>query len=292
MTKPFRPMLAVQADLSSLKYPVLVSPKLDGIRCIIRDGVVMSRSLKPIPNRHVQRLFGVSELEHFDGELIVGPPGADDVYRVTNSAIMSVEGEPDVTLWAFDHVEEPDRPFGKRYAMLAGHGHPYVKLVPHHAAAGLDDILEFEELYLNAGYEGLMLRHPEGVYKFGRSTLKEGTLLKLKRFEDGEAEIIGFVEQMHNANEAKKDALGHTERSAAKAGLVPAGMLGALQVRDTLSGVEFEIGTGFTRQERLDIFANKDQYKARLVKYQHFAGGSKDRPRFPSFLGFRDGRDL
>lgn len=288
----FKPMLAVQADLPQLSYPVLVSPKLDGIRCIIRDGVVMSRSLKPIRNKHVQTLFGVPELDGYDGELIVGEPGAEDVYLKTNSGVMSADGEPDVTFWAFDHIGEPDRPFGKRYAALAGHGHPCVQLVPQHVTHSEDALLELEAHYLEQGYEGLMLRHPDGPYKHGRSTLKEGILLKLKRFDDSEAEVIGFVEQMHNANEAKKDALGHTERSTAKAGLVPAGMLGALQVRDIHTGVEFEIGTGFTREQRLDIFANQDKYRGVLAKYQYFAGGSKERPRFPSFKGWRDREDM
>lgn len=292
MSTNFKPMLAVQADLPQLQYPVLASPKLDGIRCIIRDGVVLSRSLKPIRNAHVQKLFGVPELEGYDGELIVGEPNAENVYLETNSGVMSAGGEPDVRLFAFDHTGDPGAPFTRRYEAIKGHGHPRVELVPHHAVDGLDLLMEIEARYLEQGYEGLMLRDPFGPYKHGRSTLKEGILLKLKRFEDSEAEVIGFVEQMHNANEARKDALGHTERSTAKAGLVPAGMLGALQVRDIHTGVEFEIGTGFTREQRLDIFANQDKYRGVLAKYQYFAGGSKERPRFPSWKGWRDREDL
>ena len=45
---------------------------------------------------------------------------------------------------------------------------------------------------LNAGYEGLMLRDPNGIYKFGRSSVKENILLKVKEFMDDEAEIIAF----------------------------------------------------------------------------------------------------
>jgi hypothetical protein len=73
-----------------------------------------------------------------------------------------------------------------------------------------------------------MLRDPNGPYKFGRSTRKEGYLLKLKRFCDSEAEVIGVVELMHNGNEAKTNALGRTERSTRKAGKTGMGVLGAL----------------------------------------------------------------
>lgn len=34
-----KPMLAAQCDLAAVQYPVLVSPKLDGIRGLVRDGV-------------------------------------------------------------------------------------------------------------------------------------------------------------------------------------------------------------------------------------------------------------
>ena len=49
---------------------------------------------------------------------------------------------------------------------------------------------------LKDGYEGLMLRDPNGVYKFGRSTVKENILLKVKDFMDDEAEIISFREKI------------------------------------------------------------------------------------------------
>ena len=64
----FKPMLA--ATLKSpeaLKFPVVASPKLDGVRAIIIDGVVMSRNLKPIPNVFVQKIFGHREFNGFDG---------------------------------------------------------------------------------------------------------------------------------------------------------------------------------------------------------------------------------
>lgn len=288
----FKPMLAVQADLPQLQYPVLASPKLDGIRCIIRDGVVLSRSLKPIRNNYVQQLFGVPALEGYDGELIVGSPTDEQCYLNTNSGVMSADGEPDVRLFAFDHIGEPDRPFDKRYARLAGHGHPKVELVPQHAVSSLDTLLEIETQYLEQGYEGLMLRHPHGTYKFGRSTLKEGILLKLKRMSTDEAEIVGFEELLHNANEAKKDALGRTERSAARDGLVPAGTLGALIVRDLITQMTFSIGTGFTAAQRDEMWRSRDNLSGLVVSYNHFPIGAKDKPRFPSFKGFRDTIDL
>ncbi len=113
----FKPLLAAPVEWDKVTYDnLLLSAKLDGIRAIVRNGVVLSRSLKPIPNKHVQAKFG--HLEHYDGELICGQPFAHDVYRKTNSAVMSIEGEPDVTFYAFDHVEESDADYLTRWERL------------------------------------------------------------------------------------------------------------------------------------------------------------------------------
>ena len=69
MSEIFKCMLATDADLGKLRFPLLASAKLDGVRPVVRDGVVFSRSNKPIPNAYVQKLF--NKHTHFDGELIV-----------------------------------------------------------------------------------------------------------------------------------------------------------------------------------------------------------------------------
>ena len=68
---------------------------------------------------------------------------------------------------------------------------------------------------------------PDGPYKCGRSTVREGYLLKLKRFADGEAVILGCCEQMHNANAAQQDAFGRTKRSSHKDNKIGKATLGA-----------------------------------------------------------------
>ena len=44
MTKQIKPLLACEVPLEQVKFPVYVSTKLDGIRCLIIDGVAYSRS--------------------------------------------------------------------------------------------------------------------------------------------------------------------------------------------------------------------------------------------------------
>src|SRR5690242_11364094 len=97
-----KPMLAVSAEVKQIRFPVIASPKLDGVRGLVIDGQLRSRSLKPFPNEHVQRLFSCPELSGLDGELIAGAPTAKDCYRVTQSATSNVLGAPEVTFYVFD----------------------------------------------------------------------------------------------------------------------------------------------------------------------------------------------
>lgn len=288
-------MLAGKAreDLSLLRYPLLVSPKLDGVRAIVRGGLIVSRNLKPIPNAHVQKLFSTVRFNGLDGELIVGAPNDEETYRRTVSAVMSREGTPNVRFFVFDNVDVA-APFDKRVAKAASrvHKNPSFCAVPHYTINDPDQLRHAEEKFLAEGYEGLMIRSLDGPYKFGRSTTGEAYLLKLKRFVDSEAVVQDLEELMHNDNAQQRDALGRSKRSTHAAGMRAAGTLGALVVQDIHSGARFNIGSGFTDGLRAELWATRATLRGKLVKYKFFPSGSKDRPRFPVFIGFRSPLDL
>jgi len=293
MIKPptFKPMLASQVhDLGSLKFPIMCSPKLDGIRAICGPEGLLSRSLKPIRNRYIQGLFAPLKGSLLDGELIVGPPTAKDTYNRTNSGVMSFEGEPEITFHVFDRVGTGS--WMDRYYCSAIETHTHLTTVPHKRCNSIQDIESEEEFFLSEGYEGAMLRDPEGIYKYGRSSVKEGLLLKLKRFTDGEAVITGLVPKFHNANPEQINELGYMKRSKVSSGLVMLDTLGALVVTDCVSGIEFQIGTGFTDEMRKSFWGLGESLIGEIVKYKSFDHGVKERPRHPVFLGFRSSDDM
>ena len=295
----FKPLLAATVDLDKVRFPCYVSPKLDGIRVLGMNGKAMTRSMKELPNRYIQSIFASGIYDGLDGEIIVGPANAPDVYRVTNSAVMSRDGEPDFTYHVFDRWDLQYVTFDTRYKNLevlccppkafALHRVGLVPQVKVHDLAGLHDA---EAHWLEAGYEGLMGRSIDGIYKYGRATMKEGILWKLKRMSTSEAAIEGVVELERNLNEAKLNELGYTERSTAKDGMAGGGTMGALLVRDIETSVLFSIGTGFTSDERDAIWVNRESIVGKIITYNHFSIGNYDKPRFPSFKGFRDKRDL
>jgi len=270
-------LAATIKDIDKLRYPLIATPKIDGIRCIIVDGQAVSRTFKPIPNRYVRsKLEGLPPV---DGELIVG-----NNFQDCGSGIMSYDGEPDFTYCVFDILTE--QPYIQRLAYLYSLTFDsFCKKLLHEVVNDKEKLLQIEEDYLAAGYEGVMLRHPDSPYKCGRSTFNEHYLLKLKRFEDSEAEIIGFEEQMHNANSQTRDAFGLAERSSHKDGLIPMNTLGTLLVRDVKTGVEFGIGSGFTQEQRQELWLTRPLKAIVIYKFQPH--GVKDKPRCPIFKGFR-----
>lgn len=291
--KPFRPMLAATvADVTSLRWPLLASPKLDGIRAIVRGGVVMSRNLKPIPNQWVQALFGKDRFEGLDGELLVGDPTDPRAFLGTTSGVMSRDGKPDVFFHVFDCCREPGRPYHERLDMARGlvTGSGRSLIVEQTVVTSVEEVNAYEAAQLALGYEGVMLRDARSPYKNGRGTLSKQDLMKLKQFEDAEALVEGFEELLHNSNEASTSALGLTERGHSKDGLVGMGTLGALRVvgrGGRWDGVRFNVGSGFDAATRAAIWADRSGWEGRLVKFKFFPIGSKEAPRFPIFLGER-----
>lgn len=290
MATQLRPMLAARAEIDQVRYPVLASAKLDGVRALVVGDTLLSRTLKPIPNVYIQCALTSVCPHGLDGELIVGPLTAPDVYRRTVSCVMSQQDPAieQLTYYVFDDFTYPSMPYKDRWK-----GQPrvaHVESLPQMLIYGKDELVATWEDMAQQGYEGLILRNPESPYKSGRSTVKEGYMLKLKSFLDDEALVVGFEELYHNANPAQKDERGYTKHSHHQANLVPMDTLGALQV--DWHGRSFSIGTGFTQAERDQVWRTQDQYYNKWVKFKYLDVGMKDVPRHPVFLGWRDPLDM
>lgn len=294
-----RPMLAAKpsdpADLEDLKYPMLASPKLDGVRALVIGGVLYSRSLKRIPNKLLQDKFASIAYSGFDGELTVGPAYDKDVFRTTVSAVMSHDGDVrGVKFFVFDCFSRPVDPYTTRLGEVKRRAKARldVRVLEHKKVRSYNEMVDLEAQYLEKGYEGLMLRHPDAPYKYGRSTMSEAGLVKVKMFEDGEAEVLGVDELFRNENPALDSELGLTKRSSRAEGKFASGTLGALRVRDLVTGAVFGIGSGFLAVERAALWKTRKKLVGKIVRYRFFPTGSKEKPRFPTFAGWRDKRDM
>ena len=255
------------------------------------------------------------------------------IFQDTTSAIMAFDGSPKVTFWVFDMYPPTltptsalssnppylsNMPYHERYelaenivnqaveflcraAIAKRHENYtppfYLQTLRNDTVSNLEELLYFEDQYLQQGFEGIMIRDPFKPYRFGRSSLhpQQQHLIKLKRTQDAEAVIIDFEELYHNDNPAEQDAFGLTERSSSKSNLRPAGRLGALVVEaisGDFKGKTFSIGSGFDTELRQRIWNDRPSYFNQIVTFKYQAQGVKDLPRFPIFKGFRDKEDM
>ena len=295
-----KPMLAASCrDMALLdwSHAWLATPKLDGVRCLKVGGKALSRKFLPIGNDFIRNWIESNLPDGVDGELMV----KGRTFSQSCGDIGRSDGEPDFVFNIFDYVSDGLAvPYYMRMEYLRRDivfrdVSRINKILPKRITV-LAELNRYEEECLANGFEGVMVRSPESPYKCGRSTAREGYLLKIKRFEDAEAVIVGFEEGLHNGNEAQKDAFGRTKRSTAKDGMVGTGTLGALLLSDA---VHFPAGTfsvGFNHLEAGIDAATAWQKRAtlvgRTVTYRYQPVGVKDKPRFPTFKGFREAWDL
>jgi len=300
----------VEIDLKQLDwtYGFLASPKIDGIRSIKHphpEGM-LSRTLKKIPNRHIQQCMNHSAFDLFDGELILGSIQDGFDFNSTQSAVMSEHGNPFFTFCVFDDLTNPDIQFilrnnraRDRIGVLNTESlvdFDVVYVNQKHVKT-IDDLLEFEAEQVALGFEGVIFRSLATQYivnksKDNRSTFKQQSMIKLKRFNDAEAVITGYEELQTNTNEPTQNAFGRQIRSSHLAGMVGAGTLGkvlAKGINGEWKDVDFAVGSGFDDDTRKLIWRNKEMFFGRTFKYKYQPSGSKDAPRSPIWLGLREG---
>jgi DNA ligase-1 len=271
-----KPMLAATIkDVSKLTFPLLASPKLDGIRVLILDKQAytysrLNEKFKVLRNRFMRSLLKTLP-NGLDGELMTfKEDGSYDTFNDAQSKIMSGDGEHKFEYCIFDCLpnQQCHVPFSTRIDLLNNLDIPFFcNLLTQTKIESLEQLETYEEETIRAGYEGVMLRLTGAPYKQGRSTLNEKYLMKLKRFVDAEAEVVGFEELVR-------------ENSSEKTNL-----MGALicKYNDTM----FNIGTGFTDEQRKMIWLSRSQLEGKQVTFKFQSHGVKTAPRSPVFKSFR-----
>lgn len=283
-----RPMLAATAESEAdIRFPCLATPKIDGIRCLKIDGQFVSRSFKPIRNPHLKELFGHLP-DGVDGELL----HLDGNFQSTQSTVMSFDGSKDLQYLVFDVMKEG--PYKDRLTNLIREPRfgNNVRIIAPKLCEDVAQLLTFEERCINDGWEGIVTRTPDSPYKYGRSTLREQYMVKLKRFKESEARIMFIGEARQNLNPITPDAFGYARRPGSAAMSLGKDTMGYLTVVDVRTGVEFSIGSGFDDALRAKVWADVPSHIGKIVRYRYQESGIKDRPRFPTFIGFRDVEDM
>lgn len=312
-----KPQLAEDANLDAVRFPCIVQPKIDGVRALNLDGTLTGRSLKKFEGFGITEYFSRADFMGLDGEMTLGskPNCTERLCSLTTGAMgrfKGVDEMPDLHWWVFDNLvpSAVNDAYLHRYARLEHYvfslNHPRVHLVPMYEVAGPNELKRFISEFANEGYEGTIIRNPQAAYKPGRATQKGQELWRVKPWADAEIFVTGITQGQANGNVAKTNELGRTERSSAKAGMVPNGQVGSIQgvlladFHDPNTGallfpkgLEITVGSGeMTVAEATYFWEHPLEIVGHIVKFKHMTHGVKDLPRFPIYLSHRLAQDL
>jgi DNA ligase-1 len=270
-----KPQLAVACkDTSKLKYPLIVEPKLDGVRCLVHLGVdkisCYSRDLKPLVNfaeleEELVKDFLLFKGAILDGEVIANSRNFDDTISRARSH-RGVNTHIDYTFCIFD-VVVPNKPLIERKRMLEGYTKgKHWRVMPWLISVDEQELMTEHAINCRVGFEGTMIKNMYGLYHHGRNQ----DWKKLKPFHTADLTITSITEGKGKAS----------------------GMMGRIEVQGFIGDagnvfVKSEVGTGFSDEVRKDMFNNKDKYLGKVAEIQYQEITKDNSLRFPSFKRMR-----
>jgi len=313
--KKFSPILAPndQPNLDEINYPILASYKLDGIRCIFYKGEILSRSLKPIQNKQLKEKFEPIRKYTEDNDCILDGEiySPKLTFQEITSFVMTQDFEdkksikkfgkvvtiPDhLIFYCFDMIENDNylENYNNRLRNLQSLWNiftPIYNNIVQNVMENKEDINKYFERALEDGFEGLILRSFDGKYKFGRGTLKEGIIYKVKPFETFDAQITGIVQSTEvDPNAEKKiNELGRSVTSKKKDDRHLIEKASAFYVQ--YEGKELKVVLAMTDKEKEEVWKNRKNYIGRWIEYKGMKIGAKDVPRHPVMIRFREDKD-
>ena len=299
MKKEFKPMLAPneKVNVSDIKFPIYASFKLDGIRCIFKDGEMLSRSLKQIPNKQLQEKYKVlKELSKtmgiIDGELYSPELTFQEITHFVMKQDLKDEVLPDsLKFYVFDVDLGEETSFRERVSnYYTFHSIPIVQCVEQHIIYNESEVTGMFEKALREGYEGLILKDMNGYYKYGRATVKQGLMYKLKPFNTYDLVVTDVLERFENTNESTLNELGYKHKSRTVDGVIPTGIAACFVVK--YNDLDMKVSLTGIEEFRREIWENKESYIGRVIEVKGMEVGSKDVLRHPTFVRFRDDKNL
>lgn len=322
MTQP-KPLLApneqIPFDDPRLPNRVLVSHKLDGMRVLAVDGILVSRNLKPLRAEIQDRWRAFLDAANaeglvFDGEIFeYGNPNFGSLMSTITRGGADV---PDTLgIYCFDCVTRADwganKRVGQRYQDRMAQAEYTLRdgdlnLTHQARAANVLPLTQFwidsphlleqaMDAAIDAGTEGLIARDPNAQYKHGRGTLNEGIIFKFKKWETQEGRIIGYKQatvmtEDARTGEREKDAFGNLKQSHKQETRELTEGIGSFQIR-LKDGRE--IGAGIKKGIELSItWDNRESYLNKWVEVEYMEHGSKSLPRFSRITRLRPDLDV
>jgi DNA ligase-1 len=257
---------------------VYVSPKMDGVRCIINRQGCFSRqgnqfaAFPHIP-RALQALFVADPTLILDGECYAHALKSDFdklmslAKKKTPTPEELKESEAKLEYWIFD-VPSIDGTAAERYAWMEKNiaqpfsGNQWIKVVDHKLVLSEKELDGLLEEAIQMGFEGIMMNLPDKPYEVDKRSY---FILKYKLFQDAEFEIVEVCE-------------GVGGRS---------GMMGYCTLKLPCGRTFDSDSQGNRALFKRMLLEKKDVIgKKATVRFQNYTPEGK--PRFPKIIAIRD----
>ncbi len=200
-----RPIPFNEMKFNQMPKPVWVQPKLEGDRMRYKDGQLLTSSGKErgsVP--HIATALNSMELYlETDGELYV--------HGMKHSEIRSIVSRTKnlhIDHWKMEyHIydvvtdDAQDERLERMRSLMLG---PNIKIVPSYPCYSLEELQIYYDMFLDGGYEGIIVRHPDRPYK--RSQVQ--WMMKLKPRLSGEFKIIHVNPLVDKYGETHHDQMG------------------------------------------------------------------------------------
>ena len=258
-----------------LKYPLLVSRKIDGLRMICTKSGLTTRNGKPFNScPHISEILKPVFDKHpnwvIDGEIYSDLVPFEKIVSLTRqknpNANDIAESKKYCQLWIFDGViDNKNEGFTSRFDIITKEINNLIgdskslKFVENIAITKFEEIEIYHNKFVAEGLEGLMARIPDSIYENKRSK----NLLKYKHFFDEEYIIVDIVEGSGNR----------------------AGMAGNIVIK-LKDGRQCSSGIKGGEEFYTELFKNKASYIGKKVTVRYQEMTNDNFPRFPVAVAF------
>lgn len=263
--------------ITNIKYPCYIQPKLDGYRCIYKNGAMFSRAGKPFGNDNLPNYFNkLFQVEDYvlDGELYCDGINFNKLQTILNTYDAPLPNALKFVVydcipvkdWEAQSCKKPysERIRNVREVVASIADHKKVIDIANDEASSAKEAIDLYKNYLKKGYEGAMIKAIDGQYRWKRVTLRSGEMLKVKPFTTVDLKVTGIYAGEGNFQ----------------------GMAGGVVI--DFNGHAVRCGSGFDIDTRKEMAKSPDSYIGRTIEIKYFEETEDGSLRFPTFVRWRD----
>lgn len=243
-----------------------IQRKIDGHRCMYRDGVLYSRGGKVINLPHILEEIERLDLQEvpLDGELYIH----GEALQKIGSLVKRLQPDSEkIKYYVYDIVDE-EKSFSDRFLSLKMPASNIIHKLGTEKVDNLEQAKAINKCFVEDGYEGSIIRYGTEGYQSDKRSVY---LLKLKAYLDAEVEVIGWKEGQ--AYQQRKDS--------------PLFRVPVLLCKNKWGGEDFYVTAPGTYEEKNEQFEVIEDFMGEILNIEYFCLSTENVPLQPTAVRWR-----